>query len=278
LFLILLSGLTLLLPSQALSASHPISLFHEEQLARIDEVIDGAIRGGQIPGAVVLIGSPEKIIYRKAFGNRSVEPERLPMTGDTIFDIASLTKAVATTTAVMQLVEQGKLKLDAPVSRYWPAFKANGKSRITVRLLLTHYSGLRPDLDCRHAWHGYKKAMKMIVAEKPVSRLGTDHIYSDINFEVLGELVRRVSGKPLDVYCADHIFRPLGMVDTGFTLKDLRGRIAPRSITKEGCFAERFTIQLPSTWGSGRSCRALLHSRGPFLFARMLLNGGKSMA
>ena len=105
--------------------------------------MDKAITEGKVPGAVVLIGNREKIIYRRAFGYRSLEPEKLPMTVDTVFDLASLTKVVATTTAVMQLVEKGKLKLDAPVSRYWPAFKTNKKGRITVRQLLTHYSGLR---------------------------------------------------------------------------------------------------------------------------------------
>jgi len=274
--LFILSGLTLLLPSQGLSASDPIPLVHEEQLARIDEVIDKAISEGRIPGAVVLIGNPEKIIYRKAFGNRSVEPERLPMTEDTIFDIASLTKAVATTTAVMQLVEQRKLKLDAPASRYWPAFRANGKGRITVRQLLTHYSGLRPDLDCRHAWSGYKKAMKMIVAEKPVSRPGRNYMYSDINFEVLGELVRRVSGKPLDVYCSDNIFGPLGMVDTGFNPPEkYRERIAPTQYYKGRML--RGEVHDPTAYNMGGiSGHAGLFSTAEdlSLFARMLLKGG----
>jgi len=275
LFFILI-GLIFLSSSQALPAFNSMPLSHEEQLTRIDEVMDKAIREGKIPGAVVLIGSPEKIIYRKAFGNRSVEPERLPMTEDTIFDVASLTKAVATTTAVMQLVEQGKLKLDAPVSRYWPAFKANGKSRITVRQLLTHYSGLRPDLDCGHAWSGYKKAMKMIVAEKPVSRPGKDYMYSDINFEVLGELVRRVSGKPLDVYCADKIFRPLGMVDTGFNPSEkFRERIAPTQYYKGRML--RGEVHDPTSFNMGGVAgHAGLFSTAEdlSLFARMLLKGG----
>jgi len=273
--LFILSGLTFLLPSQALPAPYPLHLFHGEQLARIDEVINRAIGGGKIPGAVVLIGNPEKIIYRKAYGNRSLEPERLPMTEDTIFDIASLTKVVATSTAVMQLVEQGKLKLEAPVSRYWPAFKAHGKGGITVRQLLTHYSGLRPDLDCRKAWSGYKKAMKLIIAEKPVSPPGRNYIYSDINFEVLGELVRRVSGKPLDVYCADNIFRPLGMTDTGFRSPAHPARIAPTGY--RGGRMLRGEVHDPTAYNMGGIAgHAGLFSTAEdlSLFARMLLNGG----
>jgi CubicO group peptidase (beta-lactamase class C family) len=133
----------------------------------------------------------------------------------------------------MQLIEEGKLQLDAPVARYWPAFKANGKGGITVRQLLTHYSGLRPELKLKHEWSGYRKAMKMIVAEKPVSPPGTSFIYSDINFEVLGELVRRASGKPLNVYCAERIFKPLEMIDTGFKPSPvLQDRIAPTQYRK----------------------------------------------
>lgn len=186
------------------------------------------VRNGNIPGAVVLIGNKDKVIYRKAFGFRDLVGEKSPMTEDTVFDLASLTKVVATTTAVMQLVEKGKLRLDAPVAKYWPRFKAGGKKAITVRQLLTHHSGLRPDLSLKQKWSGYDATLKKIIAERPVCSPGTRYIYSDINFEVLGELVRRVSGSSLDVYAEEHIFRPLGMNDTGFRPSAaLNGRIAP---------------------------------------------------
>ncbi len=150
------------------------------------------------------------------------------MTTGTIFDLASLTKVVATTTAVMQLVEQGRIDLDAPVARYWPAFGVNGKRSITVRELLTHYSGLAPDLSERKPWHGRRAAMRLIVAARPLFPPGSRYVYSDINFETLGELVRRISGEPLDVYCERHIFAPLGMKDTGFCPpRAARARIAP---------------------------------------------------
>ena len=273
----IMTGLTLLSPSQSFPASsdRPASL-SEEQLAPIDEIMDKAITEGKVPGAVVLIGNREKIIYRKAFGYRSLKPEKLPMTVDTVFDMASLTKVVATTTAVMQLVEKGKLKLDAPVSRYWPAFKANNKGMITVRQLLTHYSGLRPDLECRRPWAGYNKTMKMVLAEKPVSLPGTGYLYSDINFEVLGELIRRVSGKSLDVYCLEHIFRPLGMEDTGFNPSEpLRKRAAPTERRKGRMLCGE--VHDPSSYNMGGVAgHAGLFSTADdlSLFAQMLLNRG----
>lgn len=199
----------------------------EAQLAPIAGIAEEAIRSGKTPGAVVLIGNQGKVVYRRAFGNRAVKPEERPMTVDTIFDLGSLTKVIATTPAVMQLLEKGKLRLEDRVSEYWPEFKANGKESITIRQLLTHYSGLRPDLDVSK-WLGYPVVLRMIVEEKPVFPPGTHFEYSDINFMILGELVHRLSGQPLDIYCMEHIFKPLGMKDTGFRPSPrLRTRIAP---------------------------------------------------
>ncbi len=191
-------------------------VLREEKLTPITETAKKAIRSGKIPGAVILIGSQGKVVYRRSFGFRALKPKKEPMATDTIFDVASLTKVIATSTAVMQLVENGKLNLEDPVVKYWPEFKTNGKDRITVRDLLTHYSGLRPALDSKPKWSGYDTALRMIEEEKPVFPPGTNFIYSDINFIILGELVSRISGEPLDVYCTEHFFKPLGMRDTGF--------------------------------------------------------------
>lgn len=169
-----------------------------------------------IPGAVVLVGQGRQILYRRAFGLQSLVPERQVMRVDTIFDLASLTKVVATTPAVMQLVQQGLLQLDRPVADYWPAFAEHGKQKITVRQLLTHTSGLRPDLDLRADWQGESEALTRIIHETPVTSPGTRFIYSDINFMVLGELVHRLSGQPFEQYCQTHIFQPLGMAHTRF--------------------------------------------------------------
>jgi len=199
-----------------------------DQLARIPEIVQDEAAAGHLPGAVVLVGKHGKIVYRRAFGARALLPSRTALTEDTIFDLASLTKVIATTPAIMQLVEQGRIALADPVAKYWPAFAANGKAGITVEQLLTHTSGLRADLDQRGKWHGTAAALAKVAAEIPVHRPGSRFLYSDINFIALGELVRRVSGEPLDTYVVRHIFQPLGMADTGFKPPAAaRARIAP---------------------------------------------------
>ena len=169
-----------------------------QTLAVLDPIIQAAIQNHEVPGAVLLVGHDGQVIYRKAFGNRSLEPARAPMTVDTIFDIASLTKVVATTTAVMQLVEKGKLRLNDPVVKYIPEFAQNGKVDITVRDLLTHYSGLPPDLDLTHTWEGRDVGYSMAFASTPIAPPETRFIYSDVNFIVLAAIIERVSGQPLD--------------------------------------------------------------------------------
>jgi uncharacterized protein YbbC (DUF1343 family)/CubicO group peptidase (beta-lactamase class C family) len=197
-------------------------------LPNVDGVIEQEISEGIIPGAVLMVGHDGKVIYRRAYGHRALEPRREPMTVDTIFDIASLTKVVATTTAVMQLFEQGKIRLNDPVAKYIPDFGQNGKQDITIRQLLTHYSGLAPDLDLKSTWEGKETAYRMVDAELPPDPPGARFSYSDINFIVLGELVEKVSGDPLDEYCARHIFAPLKMTHARFLPPaSWRSKIAP---------------------------------------------------
>ena len=192
---------------------------------------------------------------------------------DTLFDIASLTKVVATTTALLQLVENGKVSLDDPVAKYWPEFKENGKAEITLQDLLTHYSGLRPDLDLKPSWSGYETALKKIEEEKLISPPGTRFVYSDINFEILGELVRRLSGQSLEAYCNEHIFKPLGMKDTCFNPSSvLFDRIAPSR--KDGIGE----VHDPTAYRMGGIAgHAGLFSTADDLsiFAQMLLDGGR---
>jgi uncharacterized protein YbbC (DUF1343 family)/CubicO group peptidase (beta-lactamase class C family) len=203
--------------------------------ARVDQVAKREIAAGHVPGAVILVGHQGRIVYRKAFGLRAVEPCPEPMTVDTIFDLASLTKVVATTTAVMELVDRGRLKLDAPVATYWPAFAANGKGRITIRQLLMHTSGLRPGLMARFRWSDYNGAMAAVIEDRPVNLPGTKFSYSDVNFITLCEIVHRVSGQPLDVYCAKQVFGPMGMKDTFFNPPaTLKSRIAPTDYQGHG--------------------------------------------
>ena len=198
------------------------------RLARIDGVVLEAVAGGQLPGAVVLVTNRGRIVYRKAFGLRAVRPAPEPMTVDTIFDLASLTKAVATAPSVMALVEDGAVRLRDRVSRYLPGFELHGKESVTVEHLLTHVSGLRPDLPLEEEFEGTDEALRRVFAERLEAPPGEAFIYSDLNFVLLGEIVRRVSGLPLDAFAADRLFDPLGMGDTSFRPDaDLVARIAP---------------------------------------------------
>ncbi len=206
-----------------------------QSLAVLDPIVEAAIQDHEIPGAVVLVGHDGQVIYRKAFGNRSLEPARTPMATDAIFDIASLTKVVATATAVMQLVEKGKVRLNDPVVKYIPEFGQNSKADVTVRDLLTHYSGLPPDLDLTHPWTGRDLGYSMAFASSPIAPPETRFIYSDVNFIVLAALIERVSGQPLDAYCVKNIFDPLGMSHTRFRPPaDWLKQIAPTEYDEHG--------------------------------------------
>src|SRR5262249_29145132 len=149
-------------------------------------------------------------------GARSKEPERRPMTLDTIFDLASLSKAVATAPSVHLLAEQGKLKLEDKVARYLPSFGKSGKEAITIEQLLLHTSGLTADNPLSHYERGRAEALSRIDALAPASEPGSKFVYSDVGYVVLGELVEKVSGQPLDVFAREHLFEPLGMRDTGY--------------------------------------------------------------
>lgn len=200
--------------SSSAEVSHPRKT--SQSFSDLDAIVQDAVDQGKMPGAVVIVGHNGRIVYRKAFGSRSIEPTREPMTVDTIFDLASLTKCIATTTAVMQLIETGRVRLNDPVNAYLPGFSQNGKGQITVRELFTHYSGLAPDLDLKQPWQGRDTALKMAMESTPVNPPGTRFVYSDINFETLGFLVEKVSGMPLNEYAEKKIFTPLGMNHTRF--------------------------------------------------------------
>lgn len=182
----------------------------------LDSIVQTSIQNHDMPGAVLLVGHNGQVVYRKAFGNRSLEPKVEPMTVDTIFDMASLTKVIATTTAVMQLEEQGRIRMNDPVVKYIPEFGQNGKGDIAVRDLLTHYSGFAPDIDLTPDFNSREAAYSLAFAATPVAPPETQYIYSDTNFIVLAALVERITGMTLDAYCAQNIFTPLGMAHTRF--------------------------------------------------------------
>jgi len=185
------------------------------RLTRIDDLMDEAIRDGQCPGGVVLVGLGDKILWRKAYGNRRVEPDREEMTVQTIFDMASCTKIIATATSVAILIDRGRVALSDPVAKYIPEFAANGKDEITVEQLLTHASGLIPDNSLKDYADGPEEAIKKIYGLGLNGPPGT-FAYSDLNYIVLGELVSRVAGMPLDEFARREIFVPAGMRMTTF--------------------------------------------------------------
>jgi uncharacterized protein YbbC (DUF1343 family)/CubicO group peptidase (beta-lactamase class C family) len=245
--------------------------------SHVDAAIEQAIREQHIPGAVLLIGHEGRVIYRKAYGSRALEPRREPMTLDTIFDLASLTKVIATTTAVMQLMQQGKVRLNDPVAKYLPEFAENGKEEITLRQLLTHYSGLEPDLDLKTAWEGKQTAYRMAFAETPEDPPGSKFSYSDINFIVLGALVERVSGETLDAYSAQHIFVPLKMIRTRFLPPaSWRPKIAPTQYDEHEHMLRGLVHDPTARRMGGVAGHAGLFSTGDDLakFAQALLSGG----
>jgi uncharacterized protein YbbC (DUF1343 family)/CubicO group peptidase (beta-lactamase class C family) len=187
----------------------------ESGFSRIDALVQEAIAAKQTPGAVVVVGQGERTLYEKAFGSRAVAPAVEPMSVDTVFDVASLTKVVATTTAVMTLIEDGRLRLNDPVASHIPGFERYGKGNITIRHLLTHVSGLRPDVDL-HPWTGYDTAIELAKDEVPTAAPNEAFVYSDINFFLLGHIVTRITGESLDAYTRRVVFEPLGMKETGF--------------------------------------------------------------
>ncbi len=224
---LLSSGATPTTGKKAKPKAKPAIAKETVNMAAVDTLIQEQVAEGGITGAVLVVGHDGTIVHQKVFGLRAVSPKNEPMTLDTMFDLASLTKVVATAPSVMRLVEFGQLRLEDSVSRHIPEFGANGKDAVTVRDLLTHYSGLKPDLDLKTSWEGRDAAFRMANEETLEAPPGSRFVYSDINFIVLGELVQRLSGMTLDKYAEAHIFQPLGMRHTLFLPSpSLRKKIA----------------------------------------------------
>jgi uncharacterized protein YbbC (DUF1343 family)/CubicO group peptidase (beta-lactamase class C family) len=194
----------------------------------IDEAMTDAVKSGEIPGAVVLVGRGDETLYFRALGSRRVVPEQLPMTRETIFDVASLTKPFATTLAVMTLVEHGDIRLDYPIGRYLKEFRRKDLEGITIRRLLTHTAGLVAIPTSGSVNGGFPKAATALARLPLDFPPGQGFQYSDTGFLLLGEVVRRVSGLPLERYVDKHVYKPLGLKDTMFNPPaSLRDRIAP---------------------------------------------------
>ena len=204
--------------AQSLPVAAPQSVgMSAEKLKQIDALVERDIADKKLPGAVVLVGRKGKIVYRKAYGNRSLTPTVEKMTVDTIFDVASLTKPVATATSIMILVEQGKLRLNDTVGKFIPEIEDEQAKRVTILQLLTHTSGYRPDFDLGEKWAGREGMLAALKKEKLRYPPGTQFVYSDIGFIVLGEIVQRVSQLPLNEFAKQEIFNDLKLRDSFFT-------------------------------------------------------------
>ena len=260
----------------ALSALHAQTTFPAAQA--LDQVIQEAITEGRLPGAVLLIGHDGHVVYRKAYGRRAILPASEPMTVDTIFDCASLTKVIATTSSLMKLYEQGKFRLNDKITDYIPEFQS-GKSDITLRNLFTHFSGLQPDVPLKEPWTGYETGIKLACTFPPAGPPSTRFVYSDINFILLGELVHRLSGEMLNVYARENVFLPLGMKESMFLPPaSLISRIAPTERPSKTAEPFRGIVHDPTARNMGGVAgHAGLFSTADDLarFAQMMLNGGE---
>jgi uncharacterized protein YbbC (DUF1343 family)/CubicO group peptidase (beta-lactamase class C family) len=254
----------------------PQAVFHPAKLEAIDAAIERAIAAGKAPGAVVRLESGGTV-YQKSYGAKSVEPVLLPMTDDTIFDSASLTKVIATAPAIMLLAERDKLRLDDKVDHWITNFKAHGKGAVTIRHLLTHTSGLRPSLSSKPTWSGLAKAIDLAKEERLTAQPGTKFRYSDINFILLGEIVQLASGQLLDEFTSKHIYQRLGMRDTGFLPPfEQRSRVAPTERV-DGEILHGIVHDPTARRMDGVAGHAGLFTTAADLsrFAQMMLNGGK---
>lgn len=247
-----------------------------ESLAGIDHAVADALAARQMPGCVVLVARRGKTVFLRAYGNRAVEPAKAPMAVDTVFDLASLTKPVATATSILLLIEDGKLALDQPVARYLPEFAANGKDSITVSHLLTHEGGLIADNPLKDFADGREKAVTRLFALTPQAPPGETFVYSDVGFMVLGELIGRITGEDVAHFSSARIFQPLGLEETGFLPQpSLRERAAPTE-QREGRWM-RGEVHDPRAYAlGGVAGHAGLFSTAEELavYAQMIQDGG----
>ncbi len=270
-----------------LPTADPATLgFDAVRLKRIDGAIDRAIDRKQVPGAVVLVGRRGFIAYARAAGLREVGTTPEAMTRDTVFDMASITKPVATATSVMMLIEEGKLRLNERLGRLLPSFDNHGKGAITIQQLLRHRAGLIPDNPIADYRDGPEAAWKRLAELDLVGPPGEQFRYSDVGFQILGKLVEQVGGQRLDRFAQERIFDVLGMKDAHFRPTDPPhiwsskvplDRIAPTEPESSGGPMLRGVVHDPRS----RALGGVAGHAGLFasaddlaIFAQTLLNGG----
>jgi uncharacterized protein YbbC (DUF1343 family)/CubicO group peptidase (beta-lactamase class C family) len=266
------------------------------RLAQIDSAVLASIERGETPGAVVVVGRRGRIVYRKAFGDRALLPEREKMTPDTVFDLASLTKVIATATSIMILVERGQVSLADPVALYIPEFGKFGKERVTVEQLLTHRAGFVPDNEIADYVGVTIKPLEKIYDLTPVYTPGTRFVYSDVGYIVAAELVRRVTGKRIDQFAHENIYKPLGMKDTSYRpLSGAGGQSAENNAPlPSGLRLQTLDRIAPTEMREGRWMRGEVHDPRAYeldgvaghaglfstaddvaVYCQMILNGGR---
>jgi uncharacterized protein YbbC (DUF1343 family)/CubicO group peptidase (beta-lactamase class C family) len=252
--------------------------FDASKLAEVSEAISTAVDEGKIPGAVVIVGRRGEIALADAIGLRAVEPGPEPMTRDTVFDLASLTKPVATATSVMVLWERGLIDLDEPITTYLPELANHGKEAITVDMLLRHRAGLIPDNPIGDYEQGVEEAWRRIAEIGLETPPGEQFRYTDVGFLVLGRLVERVSGQPLDEFAGENVFKPLGMADATFRPLDRgipAGRIAPTEpVGGEMARGEVHDPRSRALGGVAGHAGLFATADDLAIYAQTLLNGG----
>ncbi|MCA9217373.1 MAG: DUF1343 domain-containing protein [Planctomycetales bacterium] len=260
-----------------LPVSSPESVgMRSERLNLIDEIVQEGIEQSKMPGCVVMIGRKGHVAFHEAYGHRQLEPTKVEMTRDTVFDMASITKPVATATSVMVLVEQGKIRLRDSVTTYIPEFGNSGKEYVTVTQLLTHQAGFVPDNALADYADGRRKAFENIYALKTMYDPGTRFVYSDVGFILLDDLIEKQSGTNVAAFSKKHIFEPLGMDETGYLPNDeLKARTATTE-QRESRWMQG-EVHDPRAYAmDGVAGHAGLFSTAEDLavYAQMMLNGG----
>lgn len=249
------------------------------RLAKIDHVVERGIAAGGYPGASVVVGRRGAAVMEKGFGHLGWSSSSPAVTADrTIYDLASLTKVVGTTSALMVLYDQGKIGLDDLVQKYIPSFTGGAKDRVTIRMLLEHRSGLPAGRDLWRLAHSPAEARDVVISTPLVCEPGRCYEYSDLGADMLGFIVETVSGERMDQFLAENVFQPLHMDDTFFTPPDsLRSRIAPTEVAPPRGYPLKGEVHDENAYAlGGVAGHAGLFSTANDLaiFAQMMLNGG----
>jgi serine-type D-Ala-D-Ala carboxypeptidase len=278
---VILTALTVTRAGDGLPVKSPADVgMSSTRLGAIERVIERGIKAGGYPGATVVVGRKGAAVYERGFGKLSWSSNSAPVDAErTIYDIASLTKVVGTTTAIMILYDEKKIDLDDPVVNYIPTFGGGDKDKVTIRMLLTHTSGLPAGRDIWRIAQTPLEARALVLSTPLEGRPGAQYIYSDIGADILGLLVEVVAGEPLDKFLARRVFEPLGMNETMFRPADsLRYRIAPTEVTPPRGYPLQGEVHDENAYAlGGVAGHAGLFSTAADLsvFAQMMLNGGE---